>query len=82
MKIRVKVTPHAKQNSIRTERDLLTNEEVYMVRLTAKPVDGQANKVLIAYIADHFDVRKMDVEIVQGGTSRWKVLEIKKCRDD
>ena len=76
MRIRVKVTPNAKHNDIKKERDLLTDEDIYMVRLTAKPVDGEANKALIASLADYFDVRKMDIEIIQWGTSRWKIVEI------
>jgi uncharacterized protein len=46
------------------------------VRLHAPPVDGAANDALIALLAERLGVPRRDVRIVQGATSRSKVVEI------
>ncbi|MBF0564165.1 MAG: DUF167 domain-containing protein [Nitrospirae bacterium] len=67
------------------------------VKLTAPPVDGQANKLLIELLSDYFSnvpgvgtrerietrgkvkvkIRKSDIKIIKGETSRDKLIEIK-----
>jgi len=49
---------------------------VLHVWLTSAPVDGIANRELIALVADRFGVAKSGVRIVSGRTSRHKLLEI------
>lgn len=46
------------------------------IRLAAPPVDGQANEVLIRFLADAFGVPKRNVTIVSGQTSRRKRVRI------
>lgn len=46
------------------------------VRLAAPPVDGKANKALLAYLADFCDVPKSSVELVSGQTSRAKRVRV------
>lgn len=46
------------------------------VALTAPPVDGEANKMLIKFIASQMGVSKSLCSIVQGDTSRRKVVRI------
>ena len=46
------------------------------LRLQAPPVDGKANKELVAWAAAHFDVPRAAVTIVRGQTSRRKTLRI------
>jgi uncharacterized protein (TIGR00251 family) len=46
------------------------------VRLHAPPVDGAANDALVALLAERLDIPRRDVRIVQGATSRAKVVEI------
>ena len=38
--------------------------EMYKVWLTAKPIDGEANKALIEDLAEYFKIAKRNVEIV------------------
>ncbi len=76
MKIRVKITPNAKKKSLTIIQDLLTWEDVYDVKVHAKPVDGEANKALIDYLSDHFDLPKRAVRILKWHTSRMKIVEI------
>lgn len=46
------------------------------IALTAPPVDGEANKMLIKFIASQMGVSKSLCTLVQGDTSRRKVVRI------
>ncbi len=46
------------------------------IRLAAPPVDGKANQALVAWVAKQFGVRKGDVSIIRGQTSRQKVVSV------
>ena len=50
--------------------------EALRVRLTAPPVEGQANAALVALLAQRLDVRKADVTIVTGQSGRGKWVEV------
>lgn len=49
-----------------------------MVKLSvaAPPVDGKANKEVVAYLADFFGLKKKEVEIIAGQHSRRKTCSI------
>ena len=47
------------------------------IALTAPPVDGQANSMLIKFLSSYLDKPKRDVEIVSGDSSRSKIVLIK-----
>lgn len=46
------------------------------VAVAAPPVDGAANDVLVAFVAEALGVRRRDVRIVVGGAARTKRLEV------
>ena len=46
------------------------------VRVTAPPVDGEANAALEKLVAKKLGIAKSKVEVVKGETSREKLLEI------
>ena len=48
----------------------------YKVRITAPPVDGEANAHLIRFLAKRFGVAKGAVSLVSGATGREKRLAI------
>ena len=50
--------------------------EALKIRLAAPPVEGRANKALLKFIADMFDVSLRQVELKQGGQSRHMVVAI------
>ena len=74
MKINVRVIPRASRREVKTENK---NLKVY---LTRPAVDGEANIQLIEVLADHFKVKKYNIEIVQGHRSRNKVIRIEDAR--
>ena len=70
MLINIKVIP--KSSRIKVAQD----GENYKVHLTKPAVDGQANEQLIDVLADHFKVKKYQVEIIKGDTGRNKIVKI------
>ena len=50
--------------------------DAYMLRLQAPPVDGKANEACIRFFAERFGVAASAVRIVQGLSSRVKLIEI------
>ena len=58
MKLEVRVNPGARKNLIKDE------EGIYKVYLQAPPVEGKANEALVAFLAEHFEVRKSQVAII------------------
>ena len=46
------------------------------LRITATPVSGQANKQCITFLAKTLKVPKSNISILQGETSRSKVIQI------
>lgn len=71
MRLTIKVLPRSSRNSV----EEITPGEL-KIKLTAAPVDNEANKKLIALLAEHFDVAKSKIKIVSGLTSKNKIVEI------
>jgi hypothetical protein len=71
MKIKVKVIPKARREAV------LKEDNFFKVYLKEPPTDGKANKRLIKIIANYFEVKKCNVEIIKGKTCREKLVEIK-----
>ncbi len=73
----VRVTPRSSRASLEPGRD----GGALAARVTAPPVDGEANEAVIALVAKAFGVPKRDVRIVGGETSREKRLAIAGDKD-
>lgn len=71
MTINIKVITKSKSNSLKK----LENEN-YILRINTSPVDGKANKAIIEYLADLFNVKKYDIKIIAGEFSNNKIIEI------
>jgi uncharacterized protein (TIGR00251 family) len=67
----VRVTPRASRTEIAGSQ-----EGVLRVRLCAPPVEGKANKALVALLAGALGVSKRDIEIVGGHSGRQKVVQV------
>ena len=71
IRVHVHVQPRASRSEV-----VGTFGAALKVRLLAPPVDGAANEALVALLANELGVSRRDVRIVQGATSRAKVVEI------
>ncbi len=68
----VKVVPRASKNQVAgVEGDAIK------IRLNAPPVEGKANDALIEFLADVLDLRRAQIEIITGHTSRHKVVRVR-----
>jgi len=47
-----------------------------LVRVSARPTDGKATEATLAALAAAFGVRRADVTLVTGATSRTKVVDV------
>lgn len=71
----VRVLPNAKRSGI----EGIWNNTALKIALRAPAVDGQANKALIDFLADCFHVKKRQINIVRGETSREKTICFSDC---
>lgn len=46
------------------------------IKITAPPVDSAANEALVRFLAETLECPKNRVELVRGGTSRHKTIQI------
>ncbi|MCB0859602.1 MAG: DUF167 domain-containing protein [Solirubrobacterales bacterium] len=75
--MRVRLQPKASRNELKGwKEDPESGERILQARVTAPPVDGKANKALIALLAKEFKTPKSKIRIVQGETSRDKLVEL------
>ncbi len=69
--VQVKVKPNARENSLKQQAD-----GTWIAEVKALPIDGKANEALIALMADYFKLRKTQVSIKSGASSKLKRIEI------
>jgi uncharacterized protein (TIGR00251 family) len=72
VRIRLKVSPRSGKDQL-----LDLRSETIRVKLTAPPVEGEANRALIKFIARLCRLRKTDVELISGEKSRQKTILIR-----
>jgi uncharacterized protein (TIGR00251 family) len=68
----IKLQPRSSKNEI---GDILGHE--LKVKITAAPVDGKANDALLEFLAEELGCRKNVLELIQGRTSRHKLILIR-----
>ena len=71
--IQVKVKPNARASAL-TEAD----DGTWLAQLKSPPVDGKANKELLALVAGHFRCPKSAVSIKSGASGRMKLVKIER----
>jgi uncharacterized protein (TIGR00251 family) len=71
MQLTVIVHPNSKRPRI--DKDLLGTLNVYV---SAPPLEGRANEAVIEALAEYFKVKKYQIELVRGATSKQKVFKI------
>ena len=70
-RIEIRVQPRASRNAISGVR-----AGILRIRVTAPPVDGQANAAAIALLAQALDLPKSAIRLVRGASSREKTLAV------
>jgi uncharacterized protein (TIGR00251 family) len=71
VKLTVRVQPGARKNEV-----LGFQEDVLRLKIAAPPVEGKANRELIDFLSGLLDVRKSDVTVEKGETSKRKIVAI------
>lgn len=76
-RLKVHINPRSSRNQITGwQGDALT------IKLTAPPVEGAANKASVEFLAERLGIKKSQITLVSGQTSRDKVFEITGLTDD
>ncbi len=68
----MRITPRASRNEIHE----ILDDGTVKIRITAPPVDGQANKAIIDFLSDVLNVPKSKLEIVAGQTGKDKIIAV------
>lgn len=71
----IKVTPRAKQTLIKAET-MADGSQLLRVYVTTAPEKGKANDAVLKLLAKHLGVAPSKLEVVQGSTSRTKVIRV------
>jgi len=69
--ISVRVRPNAARNEV-----VDVTDGVYLVKVSAPPVKGKANKELVAFLSRLLGVSKSQVNIIKGYTARNKLIAL------
>ena len=76
LRLAVRLTPRASRNGLDGIVQGADGRPMLQLRLSAPPVEGAANKALIAYLAEMLGLRKASISIRSGETARFKTLFI------
>lgn len=71
MRIYVRVIPRSSRNEVKK-----IGEGEYKVKLTAPPVDGKANDMLLKVLAEHLGVSRSSLTLIGGKSARTKMIDI------
>ena len=66
--VNFRIVPNSKKNEI------IIDNEIIKVKVTAQPIDNKANKALVEYLSKLLKIPKTHIEIVKGETSKEKVV--------
>ena len=67
IRLLIKVKPNSSKDEISVDA-----ENNFIVKIKAKPIDGEANTYLIKYLSKEFGISPSLIEIEKGATSRLK----------
>lgn len=71
MILRVKVKPNSRIDAIEKEAN-----GSFKVRIKEQPIEGKANKYLVAFLSKVIGVPKSYIEVAKGETSSFKTIQI------
>lgn len=70
-RLQVHAVPGAKQTQV-----LGLHDGALKIRIASPPIDGRANAVLVHWLAEQLGLSKREVVLMQGQSSRRKVLDL------
>ena len=76
VRLALRLTPRASRNGVDGVVADAEGRPLLKLRLVAPPVEGAANEALVAYLAKTLGLRKADIVIRSGETSRVKILNL------
>jgi uncharacterized protein (TIGR00251 family) len=71
IKLLVKVKPGSGKDEISVDA-----ENNFSIKITAKPIDGEANDYLVNFLAKEFNISKGRIQIEKGAISRLKRIAL------
>lgn len=71
MRVAIRVSPNASMNQV-----VFSETEPIPIRLKSAPVDGKANQELIRFLSKRLSIPQKNFIIIQGKSSKNKLLEI------
>jgi len=69
--LRIRVKPGSRREELLEQPD-----GSWLAHVRAPPVDGKANAALVALLAEHFGLRKAQVNIRSGSGGRLKLVQL------
>ena len=75
--LRIRVKPNSRTSALEQSDD-----GTWLARVQSPPVDGKANRELVALVARHFALRRSQVSIQSGATGRIKLVRIDEVDPD
>lgn len=76
VRLAVRVSPRASRDAVEGVTADADSKPLLKIRLTAPPVDGEANAALIAFLARALGLKKAQIAIQSGETGRTKILQL------
>ena len=76
LRLAIRLTPRANKTAFGGLVADADGRALLQVRISAAPVEGAANAALIAFLASSLGLRKSDIVILSGETSRVKLLHL------
>lgn len=68
--IKIRVCPNS------SKREWKIIDDILNIKIKSQPVDGEANRELIDFLSEIFSVKKRDIMILKGWTSKNKLIKI------
>ena len=76
MKLALKITPGARRNACLGWEKHPQVGTVLKLKIASPPVDGKANREIIAYLAELLGLGKAEIRLLHGTSGRIKLVEI------
>lgn len=71
MLLTIHVTPNAKRNELQW-----LDKDTVKIKVAASATEGKANKALIDFLSEHFDLPRSQIRLVRGATARIKQVDV------